>query len=79
MNLADAAEEVLKQADEVSLTSRDIAERAVALGLITPRSETPWKHLAGAIRADNVRREQRGEGARFISAGSGRFRLSAAR
>jgi hypothetical protein len=76
VNLADAAEEVLRQGDGRSLTSREITDRAMALGLIAPRSATPWKHLAAALREDIVRREQRGEPVRFSAAGSGRFQLS---
>lgn len=75
MNLADAAEAVLQEARGDALTSKEIAERAIGRGLISPRSETPWVYLAAAMRKDSRRQEQRGERARFETLGSGRFAL----
>lgn len=75
VNLADAAEAVLKQSGGKPLTSREIADRAVAQGLAAPRSSTPWTYVAAAIRKDNRRRKERGEQLRFSSEGDGRFGL----
>jgi hypothetical protein len=75
LNLADAAEAVLQDAQGVTLTAREIAQRAIDRGLIAPRSETPWTHLAKAIRKDNIRREQTGDAVRFETLSGGRFAL----
>jgi hypothetical protein len=76
VNLADAAEAVLEDADGDGLTSKEIAEAAEARGLISPRSETPWVYVAAAMRKDNRRREQSGEQPRFRPIGGGRFGLN---
>jgi HB1, ASXL, restriction endonuclease HTH domain len=75
MNFADAAEEVLRKNSRKALHSSEIAERAIALGLISPRSNTPGTYVAAAMRKDNRRRQQRGEAVRFALAGDGRFEL----
>lgn len=75
MNLADAAEQVLRERSGQALHSKEIAEQALAAGLIAPRSETPWVYVAAAIRKDNRRRQQRGETPRFTAAGEGRYIL----
>lgn len=74
MNLADAAAQILHESHGEALTSREIAERAMARGLITPRSDTPWTYVAAAIRKENRQRRERGESIRFSSSG-GRFEL----
>jgi HB1, ASXL, restriction endonuclease HTH domain len=74
MNMADAAEQVLRRSDR-DLSSREIADQAAADGLIAPRSDKPWVYIAAAIRKDNRRRQNRGEAVRFASAGTGRYRL----
>lgn len=76
MNMADAAEQVLRRCDR-DLSSREIASQAVADGLITPRSDKPWVYIAAAIRKDNRRRQDQGQAARFASTGIGRYRLNA--
>jgi HB1, ASXL, restriction endonuclease HTH domain len=76
MNLADAAEQVLHRSGQ-DLTSREISERAVADGLIAPRSDQPWVYIAAAIRKDNRRRQEQGQKARFTSVGLGRYKLNA--
>lgn len=75
MNLADAAEQVLRERPGQALHSKEITEQALADGLIAPRSETPWVYVAAAIRKDNRRRQQRGETPRFTAAGEGRYIL----
>jgi hypothetical protein len=66
---------VLKQSDGSPLSAREIADRAMSLGLISPRSKTPWTYVAAAMRKDSRRRQERGEVPRFASPESGRFRL----
>jgi len=75
MNMADAAEQVLRSAGR-DLTSREIADQAMADGLIAPRSDKPWVYIAEAIRKDNRRRRRQGQTLRFFSAGTGRFMLN---
>jgi hypothetical protein len=75
MNMADAAEQVLRRSGR-DLSSREIASQALADGLITPRSDEPWVYVAAAIRKDNRRRQNQGQGARFSSAGTGRYKLN---
>jgi len=75
VHLADAAERVLREQPGQALHSKEITERALATGLIAPRSETPWVYVAAAIRKDNRRRQQRGETPRFTAAGQGRYVL----
>ena len=48
MNMADAAEEVLRRNGR-DLSSREIASQAIADGLIAPRSDKPWVYIAAAI------------------------------
>jgi hypothetical protein len=74
MNMADAAEQVLRRTGR-DLSSREIADQAVAEGLIAPRSDKPWVYMAAAIRKENRRRQGRGEAARFVSVGTGRYSL----
>lgn len=76
MNMADAAEQVLRQADR-DLSSKEITDQAVADSLIAPRSDRPWDYMAAAIRKDNRRRQDQGEAVRFTSAGTGRYKLKA--
>ena len=75
MNLADAAEQVLRRSGG-DLSSREIADRAVADGLIAPRSDKPWVYIAAAIRKDSRRRREQGQKARFTPAGTGRYKLN---
>lgn len=74
MTLADAAAEVLRNADS-ALTPHEIAERAIDSAFISPRSNQPWTYIAAAIRKDNRRRVSQGESPRFESE-QGRFRLA---
>ena len=74
MNMADAADHVLRRSGR-DLSSREIADQAVADDLITPRSDKPWIYVAAAIRKDNRRRTDRGEDVRFVSTGPGRYRI----
>jgi hypothetical protein len=76
VNLADAAEAVLRQSAGEALDAKEITKQAIDQGLISPRSETPWTHLAGAIRTDNRRNQEQGKAARFIALGGGRFQLA---
>jgi hypothetical protein len=76
MNMADAAEQVLRRSGR-DLSSKELAEQAVADGLIAPRSDKPWIYMAAAIRKDNRRRQDQGQTARFAPAGTGRYKLKA--
>lgn len=76
MNMADAAEQVLRRSGR-DLSSKEIADLAIADGLITPRSDKAWVYIAAAIRKDNRRRQDSGQAARFTSAGTGRYNLKA--
>ena len=75
MNLADAAEAILREHRGSPLHSKDIATEAIEKGLISPQSKTPWVYVAAAIRKDTRRRRQQGEKARFTSDGNGRYSL----
>jgi hypothetical protein len=75
MNMADAAEQVLRRGDR-DLSSKEIADQALAEGLIAPRSDKPWVYITAAIRKDNRRRQDHGLAARFTSAGTGRYKLT---
>jgi hypothetical protein len=74
MNMADAAEQVLRQSRQ-ELSPREITDQALAAGIITPRSDKPWVYMAAAIRKDNRRRQERGEATRFAPASAGRYHL----
>jgi hypothetical protein len=74
MNLADAAAHVLEQEGGQSLSPREIAERAVAAGLIAPRSSAPWTYVAAAVRKENRRMTAGGLAPRF-SVADGRISL----
>jgi hypothetical protein len=76
VNMADAAEQVLRRNDR-DLSSKEIADQAIADGLIAPRSDKPWVYIAAAIRKDNLRRQNRGQATRFTSMGNGRYELKA--
>jgi hypothetical protein len=76
MNMADAAEQVLLRRGR-DLSSKEIADQAIADGLIAPRSDKPWVYIAAAIRKDNRRRQDSGQAVRFTSAGTGRYKLKA--
>jgi hypothetical protein len=76
MNMADAAEQMIRRSGR-DLSAKEIAEQAAADGLIAPRSDKPWIYIAAAIRKDNRRRQDRGQTARFASAGTGRYKLNA--
>ena len=76
MNLADAAEQVLREASNEALHAKEIAKRAMKEGLISPHSETPWVYVAAAIRKDNRRRQRNGQPLRFELAGGGCFHLT---
>jgi hypothetical protein len=78
VNFADVAERVLAEADGGPLHYKEITQRAVGAGYITPRSATPWTYMASAISSDIRRRAARGEPARFAVGGRGYYRLQAA-
>jgi restriction system protein len=78
MNLADIAEQVLREANGGPLHYREITERATKAGLMTPTGETPWASINAAMGVDNRRREARGDLPRFVGAGSGYYRLRTA-
>ena len=79
MHLVDAAAEVLNKNPDESLSVREIAERAMTEGLITPRSQTPWVYMAAAMRKEL--RESAGSGGRprFEVVTDGRYRSLAHR
>lgn len=64
MNFADAAEQVLREEGK-ALPVKDITDRAISGGLISPKSQTPVVFVRAAIRKDNRRRKQQGESERF--------------
>lgn len=74
MHLVDAAAEVLSRSPGESLTVKEIAERAMAEGLITPRSETPWIYMANAMKRELRDSSKSGGQARFEAMGEGRYR-----
>jgi restriction system protein len=78
MGLADIAEQVLRDAGGGPLHYREITQRAVGTGLMTPSGETPWASVSAAMGVDSRRREARGELPRFIVAGNGFYRLRTA-
>lgn len=75
MNFADAAHQVLSDAGE-ALSGSEIARRAIAQGLITPKSDSPGTFVAAAMRRENRKRKQAGMPQRFVAVGSGLFTLS---
>ena len=75
MNMADAAEQVLRRNGR-DLSSREIVSQALADGLIAPRSDEPWTYITAAIRKDNRRRQDQGQAPRFAHAGTGRYKLA---
>jgi restriction system protein len=78
MGLADTAEQVLREVGGGPLHYREITERAVAAGLMTPGGDTPWASVNAAMGVDNRRRQARGELPRFVGAGAGYYRLRTA-
>lgn len=76
MNFADAAERVLEEAGGGPLHSREILQRAIGLGLVSPRGAAPIAYMASAIRQDARRRAAKGARPRFAVVGRGYFRLS---
>ena len=74
MNFADAAHQILAE-EGGPLSSSEIARRAIAKGLINPKSDSPSTFVAAALRKDNRRRQQKDEEPRFLSEGNGVFRL----
>jgi restriction system protein len=78
VNFADVAERVLADASGGPLHYREITQRAIDAGYITPRSATPWTYMASAISSDTRRRAARGERPRFAVAGRGYYRLQTA-
>jgi len=61
----EAAARVLRRA-RGPLTVREITERAISTGLITPSGRTPDKSMYSIIRRANERRRKRGLKPRFI-------------
>ena len=75
MNFADAAAQVLKD-NGAPLSVAEITQRALQLGIITPKSGEPVRYIRAAIRKDNRRRESRNERPRFTLVSPGVFNLS---
>ena len=74
MRLVDAAAEILSKDPEGVLTVREIAERAISEGLITPASATPWVYMAAAMRKEIRNAAETGGQTRFRTEASGRYR-----
>lgn len=53
MTLIEAAETILGRNKGSARSAREIAEEAIAEGLIKPKSSKPWVHLQAAIRERN--------------------------
>lgn len=64
MNLADAAEQILREHGG-PLPVADITRRPLEQGLINPKSDDPVTYIRAAIRKDTRRREKQGQPARF--------------
>jgi len=77
MSFADVAQRVLTESGGGPMPYREITERAISLGYISPRSTTPWTYMASAIAQDIRRTYARGEQPRFAVAGRGFYRLPA--
>src|SRR5262249_17862914 len=75
MALSDVAEQVLSGSGGGPLHYKDITQRAIDDGLIAAGGDTPWASLNAAINIDNHKREARGDLPRFITVGSGYYRL----
>ena len=77
LSFADAAERVLNQsAGQKPMHYREITQRALDLGLVQTRSQTPAVTLYAQIRAEIERSTKRGEAPRFVKVGPGLFVLS---
>lgn len=77
MNLADAAEAILRKHGEGRpMHYRTIAGLAIDGGLITPKGLTPEASLNAAITTDIGRRTGSGEGKRFVAYGKGLYGLA---
>ena len=76
MHLVDAAAEILRQSPSEVLAVREIAERAIAEGLIAPKSQSPWGPMADVMRQEVRRYEQGGEPTRFERVGPGKYRYA---
>lgn len=77
MSFADVAQRVLTELGGGPMHYREITERAISRGYISPRSTTPWTYMASAIAQDVRRTHARGEEPRFAAAGHGYYRLPA--
>jgi hypothetical protein len=75
MNFADAAAQVLKD-NEGPLPVVEITQRALKLGLISPKSDRPVDYVRAAIRKENRRRESLGQPARFTLTAPGVYGLA---
>jgi hypothetical protein len=49
MRLLDAAEQILIDAKGEHLKSRDICDKAIQRGLITPTGKKPWTHMQSVL------------------------------
>ena len=77
MNLADAAERILREQGEGRpMHHRTIAERAIDASLIAQRGLTPEASLNAAITTDIARRAASGDGERFVAYGRGLYGLA---
>jgi hypothetical protein len=74
MHLVDAAAEILRRSPTEALSVKEISDRAVAGGLITPRSQTPWLYMAAAMRKELRQLAELGGEPRFARAGPGNYR-----
>ena len=67
LSFGDAAEQVLERsADRQPMHYRDLARRAIELGLIASQGQTPEATLRAQIGVEIQRQEQRGERPRFF-------------
>ncbi len=49
MRLLDAAEQILRDASGQHLKSRDICDKAIQRGLISPTGKKPWTHMQSVL------------------------------
>lgn len=77
LSFTDAAEAVLKQfGHKQPMHYKAIAEKALALGLVSTKGLTPEATLYAQVLTETKRRTQRGEPARFVMHGKGMIGLA---
>jgi restriction system protein len=74
LSFVDAAERILRRTGK-PLTHKQLANKAIAEGLVETESETPDISMHVSIRGEMKRRETRGEPQRFVFLGNGLFSL----